>query len=82
MPLEVLNFPFMLFRGSSSAECPQVPAATGLLIQLARVQSVLAIWQFANHDSSILQKCCVLESRNRSTSTSNESSHLECQRDN
>jgi hypothetical protein len=42
VPLEILHLPFMLLGGVPRGKCPQVLAAAGFGIFLARVESILA----------------------------------------
>jgi hypothetical protein len=49
MAFEKLNFPFMLFRGSSGFKSAQVSSLTCLGINFPGIQSVFPGFQFADH---------------------------------
>jgi hypothetical protein len=50
--LEKLHGSFVFFRGASATERPKVPSSSTLGIDLARIQPILARFQFANHGGS------------------------------
>jgi hypothetical protein len=49
VPLEILNFTFMLFGRSACLKGAEVAPALGLRIYLARIQAIFAAADFANH---------------------------------
>src|SRR5262245_6321509 len=54
VPLEPLNFAFVLFGGAAGVERAEIAAATGFGILLARVEPVLARGEFTNHGAHLL----------------------------
>ena len=50
MPFEVLDVPFMLLGGRPRLEGSEVPTFPGFGVLLARVQSKLPRFKFANHE--------------------------------
>src|SRR6476646_3979483 len=47
--LEVLNFPFVLFRLLPSAECTQILTLSGTRVYLPRIEAIFARFQFSDH---------------------------------
>lgn len=54
VPLEILHRALVLLRGFSRSERAEVPAFAGFRIFLARIEPVLAGFQFSNHGAITL----------------------------
>jgi uncharacterized protein (DUF433 family) len=51
MPFEILHRALMFFSGGEGGKRTQIPPFAGLGIFLARIEPILAVFQFADHDS-------------------------------
>lgn len=49
VPLEVLDFSFVLLRGLARAKCSEVATTSGLGVRLSRVKPEAAGGEFADH---------------------------------
>jgi hypothetical protein len=56
MPLEELNFAFVLLRSFPCPERPEIAALTGLGVLLARIQAILSRLELSNHRNSISRR--------------------------
>ena len=52
MPLEELDFPFMLLRGLTGSEGSEIATLPGLRILLAGIQAILSRLKFSDHTRS------------------------------